>query len=219
MSKRVVEYLGRHHWGILATFIALGGTGYAATALPASDRGIVHACVDKAGAVRIVTSGHGCHRNERAVAWSQTGPVGPSDGYFSSKGKITLPPGDYIAYSACTEFQSQPPSPTSAPLVFGEAESVLSTDPTPLDPLSPPPTDGTESFASVPNQGTNPSPGGIFGSASLSNVASFHLPNGGTIYGVCAPVPSIHGFGGSAVDLASSNADVTAIRVGSLHTG
>jgi hypothetical protein len=34
MRVQVLDYLGRHHWGILATFIALGGTAYASGALP-----------------------------------------------------------------------------------------------------------------------------------------------------------------------------------------
>jgi hypothetical protein len=34
MSARVVRYVRRHHLGLLALFVALGGTSYAATALP-----------------------------------------------------------------------------------------------------------------------------------------------------------------------------------------
>jgi hypothetical protein len=96
--------------------------------------------------------------------------------------------------------------------------SALSTDPALFDPLLTGPTDGTESSASVPNQGTAPNPGGVVGSATLSNVASFHLPKGGTIYEVCSPAPSHHGFGGSATPLIFSSSYVTAIRVGSLHS-
>ncbi len=85
MCGRVTRYFGRHHWGILATFIALGGTAYAATET-GQHRGVIHGCVDrKTGAVRIVGS-NACRLGERAIAWSQAGPVGPSDGYFSSTG-------------------------------------------------------------------------------------------------------------------------------------
>ena len=76
---------GRHHWGMLATFIALGGTAYA---FGSGAQSTVHACVDRTtGAVRIAGS---CHRGERALTWAKTGkrglegPVGPSDGYYSS---------------------------------------------------------------------------------------------------------------------------------------
>ena len=212
--RGLLGYLGRHHWGMLGTFIALGGTAYA---VGGGSNNSIHACVNQAsGATRIARH---CHPDEYAVTWAKTGqqgPAGPSDGYFSSKGKITVPPGNYIAHSACT---ASIRGPGSAPLVFGEAVSWLSTDPTPLDRLSQPPPDTTESYASVPNQGTRPDPGGMTGSATLANVASFYLPNGGTIYGACAPFPSTHGFGGSAVEFPLENADVTAIRVGSLHTG
>lgn len=39
MWRRVVSYVGRHHWGILATFMALGGTAYASGVLPPSSVG------------------------------------------------------------------------------------------------------------------------------------------------------------------------------------
>jgi hypothetical protein len=34
MRGRVTSYLARHHWGIFATFVALGGTAYASGSLP-----------------------------------------------------------------------------------------------------------------------------------------------------------------------------------------
>jgi hypothetical protein len=39
MSVRIVRYLRRHHLGLLALFVALGGTSYAATRLPANSVG------------------------------------------------------------------------------------------------------------------------------------------------------------------------------------
>lgn len=39
MTRALLRYLARHHWGLVATFIALGGTAYAATALPANSVG------------------------------------------------------------------------------------------------------------------------------------------------------------------------------------
>jgi hypothetical protein len=39
MRRRLVAYVGRHHWGILATFIALGGTAYAQAQLAANSVG------------------------------------------------------------------------------------------------------------------------------------------------------------------------------------
>ena len=37
--RNVGRYIGRHYWGMLAMFIALGGTAYAATQLPANSVG------------------------------------------------------------------------------------------------------------------------------------------------------------------------------------
>jgi hypothetical protein len=39
MTRSTIRYLGRHYWGIFATLIALGGTAYASTALPANSVG------------------------------------------------------------------------------------------------------------------------------------------------------------------------------------
>ena len=39
MSRALLRYLARHHWGMVATFIALGGTAFAATELPANSVG------------------------------------------------------------------------------------------------------------------------------------------------------------------------------------
>src|SRR5205823_6550523 len=38
-KDRAAAYVRQHHWGMLATFIALGGTAYAANAIPANSVG------------------------------------------------------------------------------------------------------------------------------------------------------------------------------------
>ena len=60
----LARYLGRHHWGIAATFIALGGTAYAATALPPNSVGTTQL---RAGAVTLSKIGSGARRSLRAV--------------------------------------------------------------------------------------------------------------------------------------------------------
>jgi hypothetical protein len=69
----------------LALFIGLGGVGYAVVAGVPDSNGVFHGCVARAtGATRIVPSSTQCHpatpgqpnSGEKAVAWSQTGPVG-----------------------------------------------------------------------------------------------------------------------------------------------
>ena len=90
MLRRCGAYVARHHWGMIAAFIALGGTSYAALrTVPGSD-GQVHACYGKlvysagthkllsGGALRVVPQGTQCRRGEVALAWNQRGVQGPS---------------------------------------------------------------------------------------------------------------------------------------------
>ena len=140
MTGRVTRYLGRHHWGILATFIALGGTSYAVSSGAQSN---VHGCVDRrTGAVRIATR---CQRGERDLTWAKSGPVGPvgpSDGYYATTSSpfgvpsLKLPPGDYIATGGCTAGLTQTASESPTVPTFGEALSLLTTNRFALTPAS-----------------------------------------------------------------------------------
>ena len=228
----------------LALFVALGGTGYALNASGVPDpAGLFHGCVNKrTGAIRLVNRGTKCRTRatkttaaEKAVAWSQRGPVGatgstgavgPSDGYFSSspaggggsQALVTVPAGDYVASGGCTASQTMTSSESSTVPVFGEAQAFLSTS----QPFagSPPTSPGTvESDAAVPDMGETVTGYGTdrFGSASLSNSSAFELPQGGTIYETCGPAVAGHDFGGSDEPLTFTNPYVTAIRVGTLH--
>jgi hypothetical protein len=60
----------------LCLFIVLGGGAYAAGGLVAHD-GTLHACVSSAGNLKIVKPGASCRKHQLAIAWSQSGPVGP----------------------------------------------------------------------------------------------------------------------------------------------
>jgi hypothetical protein len=60
--------------GLLALFVALGGTTYAATR---SSGGTLHACVGANGSLTLVKAGKRCGKGARAIAWNQTGPAGP----------------------------------------------------------------------------------------------------------------------------------------------
>lgn len=53
MKRTIAGYLGRHHWGILATFIALGGTAYASGVLPVVPPNSVGTAQLKPGAVTL----------------------------------------------------------------------------------------------------------------------------------------------------------------------
>jgi hypothetical protein len=218
----LLGYLGRHHWGIVGTFIALGGAAYAAGGGSSNS---IHACVNKAsGGVQIA---HRCQRDEYAVTWAKAGPQGlpgPSDGYFrssmvggSGSTSVKVPPGDYIASGGCWATQARTASQSSTIPAFGEAELILTTEAS-FSPEQAPP--GTETFASVPNMGQQllqGPPPGESGSASLSTSTGFHLARGGTIFEDCGEFIEGLGMGGSEQPLTFSGGHVTAIRVGNLH--
>jgi hypothetical protein len=87
----VVRYLRRHHLAVLALFVALGGTSYAAISSVPDASGVFHACVDtRTGALRVVQRAGSCRKTqtvtrrgkrvrvpgELAVAWNQRGQPG-----------------------------------------------------------------------------------------------------------------------------------------------
>ena len=227
MTSPVISYLGRHCWGLVATFIALGGTAFAVSSGGGSS---IHACVNRAtGAVRIASH---CHHNERAMTWASVGPrgpaglAGPSDAYYEyslpnangSGASITVPPGDYVAFGGCTATQLQTASQSSSVPAFGEAEAFLTTQ---ASFFSAGPSEGAATSASVPNMGETFIDGGgpasESGSASLSSSEGFQLPKGGTIHEFCRAAEGSHGSAHSDQPLSFSNTYVTAIKVASLH--
>jgi hypothetical protein len=61
--------------GLLALFVALGGTGYAASG-GFSNGGALKACVNGNGSLTLLKGGKKCKKGQTAVAWNQTGPAG-----------------------------------------------------------------------------------------------------------------------------------------------
>jgi hypothetical protein len=61
---------------LLALFVALGGTGYAASG-GFTTAGKLQACVGRNGALTLLKSGKSCRHGQHAVTWNQTGPPGP----------------------------------------------------------------------------------------------------------------------------------------------
>ena len=189
MTGRVTRYLGRHHWGILATFIALGGTSYAVSSAAQSN---VHGCVDRmTGAVRIATR---CQRGERALTWAKSGPrgpvgpVGPSDAYFSEPAHrfplenpdavVTVPAGNYVATGGCG-IGFGGPGQVSSPVEFAGVRSTLSAKPGPI-------LLEFSSTTSVADSGSPPSTTANAGSANLTTDGAFALPHGGAIIEHCS---------------------------------
>lgn len=102
MPKTWLGYARRHHVGLLALFVALGGTSLAATQIPGPG-GVIHACYQKrGGALNVVAATKRCRRGQRALAFNQTGPQG-SQGIQGPAGQPGAPgkdgaPGNPAAY-------------------------------------------------------------------------------------------------------------------------
>jgi hypothetical protein len=173
VTGRIAGYLRRHHWGILATFIALSGTAYAV----GGSGGNIHACVDTStGTVRIARH---CRQSERAMTWAKTGPqgsAGPSDGYSATGDRlatVAVPPGDYLATGGCTARLDRSSGQSSTILVLGEAEGQLGIGLPPGPTGVPNVNAASTAVASVPNLGEDNPAGPQGGNASLSNAAGF----------------------------------------------
>jgi hypothetical protein len=73
----LASYVRRHHVALVALFVALGGTAYAASGGIPDSHGVIHGCFRaKTGALRVVGGGVKCARGERALSWNQQGPAG-----------------------------------------------------------------------------------------------------------------------------------------------
>lgn len=215
----------------VALFVALGGTSVALNSAGVPDpAGVFHACVNKrTGALRLVNKGARCRTRatkraaaEKAIEWSQTGPAGPSDGYYSNQSStqpasITVPPGNYIADGGCTASQAMTSGQSTTVPSFGSAQAFLTTS-TAISSAGLLPTGTVETHASVPNMGYTVRPiNQESGSASLSNSGGFDLPQGGTIYELCRQAIGGTGTAGSDEPVTVSDEYVTAIRVSTLH--
>jgi hypothetical protein len=70
-----LRYLRSNALGALALFVALGGTGYAASGGFTSN-GKLQGCVGESGGLTLLKAGKHCKRGQKTVAWNQTGPAG-----------------------------------------------------------------------------------------------------------------------------------------------
>jgi hypothetical protein len=78
MGQGLAGFARRHVVGLLALFVALGGTSYAVTAGKfTSADGTITACAKKrSGAVRLVIRGKRCRKGEQRITWNQRGRPG-----------------------------------------------------------------------------------------------------------------------------------------------
>lgn len=233
------SYLKRHHWGLIATFLSLGGTAYAVSALPPNSVGPRQIRRHAVTLVKIDPAAQRALRGRvgRTGRTGPPGPIGPSDGYFSwspvlligqaagSGATVTVPPGDYIATGGCT---ASLVANSYSPLTFGTATGILSATPTGQPQTTPYSANEPGSYGaitSVPNEGYA-APGHMgeleyAGAASLSESGGFSLPNGGTITETCRATTGNDSFafgGGSTTNgITFSGYYLSAVRVATLH--
>jgi hypothetical protein len=84
MIAKIATYLRGNTLALLALFVALGGTSYAAASGLVAKNGQLAGCVAGNGVLKVLKPGHRCARGQTAVAWSVagraggTGPAGPA---------------------------------------------------------------------------------------------------------------------------------------------
>jgi hypothetical protein len=217
---------------LIALFVAMGGTGYAALKLP---RNSVGSKQIRTGAVGSSEVKNGALRRRDFAAGQlsagprgpvgpagtnginghdgATGPRGPSDAWVSASGgpsdnsnsaSVTVPAGDYVAGASGQVLYYRGDS--TYPITDAEVTCTLASA---ADSAH-----STGTFATVPAHGflSGSDQGGL---ATVSQNSAFHLPSGGTITYTCSNATA--GTKDPAATMQYSNMRVTAIQVGALH--
>jgi hypothetical protein len=216
---------------IVALFVAMGGTGYAALKLPKNSVGSKQIRTGAVGSSE-VKNGSLTKKDFRAGQIPAgprglagpagtnginghdggTGPRGPSDAWVSISGgphdgsnsaSVTVPAGDYVAAaSGQVLYYKSGTYPTGE----GETNCALTSA---ADSAH-----NTGTFATVPSHGflSGSDQGGL---ATVSQNSAFHLPSGGTITYTCSN--ATFGTQDSSATMQYANMRVTAIQVGALH--
>jgi hypothetical protein len=76
MVAKAVTYLRGNTLALLALFVALGGTSYAAAGGFVAKNGQLAGCVASGGVLKVLKPGHKCGKGQTAVAWNVTGRAG-----------------------------------------------------------------------------------------------------------------------------------------------
>jgi hypothetical protein len=216
---------------MVALFVAMGGTGYAALKLPKNSVGSKQIRTGAVGSSE-VKNGSLTKKDFRAGQIPAgprglagpagtnginghdggTGPRGPSDAYVSSNSgvaddsnsvSVTVPAGDYVAAASGEVFYHKA---SGYPVGEGETSCALTSAGDTAH--------NTGTFATVPSHGfdSGSDQGGL---ATVSQNSAFHLPSGGTITYTCSN--AAFGTQDSSATMQYANMRVTAIQVGALH--
>ncbi len=139
MTDGLWKFLRQHAVGLVALFVALGGTSYAVAGkrVFVGSGGEVRACVRSAtGSVRLVVKTAKCRRGEQSVTWNQRGVGGAAGGVGAAGAKgergESGPTGSIQGAAAAGDLTGSYPAPTiaapSAPTPVGPNPNIA-TDP------------------------------------------------------------------------------------------
>jgi hypothetical protein len=201
-----LSYLRHHHLALLALFLALGGTSYAAVALPANSVGTKQLRNKAVTPAKVAPATAKLFRGERGLRGLRgeagtpgdqgpAGPAGPSDAYAAvdragGQGlrtvSVTVPAGDYVAVAKAqvTNTSAMTAYPITCQLAVSSDSTSAGID---------------SSSASL----------GIAQVETLPNQIFSHMPNGGTISEACGS--------NSVLALRVEELRLTATRIGALH--
>jgi hypothetical protein len=71
------SYVRRHHVALLALFVALGGTSFAAVKTIVGRDGVIHGCFkNRGGTLRVLPASRRCAHGESTIAWNRDGRPG-----------------------------------------------------------------------------------------------------------------------------------------------
>jgi hypothetical protein len=76
MLAKITAHLRGNALALLALFVALGGTSYAAAGGFVAKNGQLAGCVAGGGVLKVLKPGHRCAKGQTAVAWNVTGRAG-----------------------------------------------------------------------------------------------------------------------------------------------
>jgi hypothetical protein len=76
MPAKIATHLRGNALALLALFVALGGTSYAAVGGFVAKNGQLAGCVGASGALKVLKPGRRCPKGQTAVAWNVTGRAG-----------------------------------------------------------------------------------------------------------------------------------------------
>jgi hypothetical protein len=134
----VRSYVRRHHVALLALFVVLGGTSFAAVKTIVGRDGVIHGCFkNRGGALRVLPASRKCARGESTIAWNRDGRPGVPgiQGPSGPQGEIGPSPAQPVsghAAIASTLLTTAAPSVATDLTAAGASGKIVTTYPSRL---------------------------------------------------------------------------------------